>query len=210
MLHADDFRRLKASPVAVHYLFLLQDKNADNIPDFLEFSNFYRAKFHEELERFYQFTLLIMAWSIYLRRQGKRPNINNINFSRFFTIREDLTLETTEDIGKTGEIQLLERICGETTPEEWLTDVKLIMEELQELPPKTYLRGKLELGFFVKFVNALLVYLRSNLALDGGNVSTKTSLTEENAVEVLGPRLRIPSSLENFLQENLLLSTLDK
>jgi hypothetical protein len=179
-------------------------------PDFMEFDSVYRTKFHEELERFYQFARPIMAWSIYLRRQGKRPNINNINFSRFFTIRDDLTLEKTEEIRTTSEIQLLERVCGETTPEEWLTDAKLIMEELQEFPPKTYLRGKLELGFFVRFVNALLGYLRSNLAQDGGSVSTKTPLTEENAIEILGPRSRIPLSLEKFLQENLFLSSLDE
>ena len=170
---------------------------------FLEFENSYRAKFREELERFYKLTLPIAAWAIYLRRLGKRPNVNNIHFSRFFVLKADLTLEKSTEMQQDNETHFLEHVCGESTPAEYQTGIDTIKEELLKLSPKFYLRGKLELCFFVRFVNALLEHLKHNLSLDEGSVSTKTPLTEENAVEILGPRLRIPQSLASFLQENL-------
>ena len=163
----------------------------------MEFNARHRAKFEAELQRFYEFTTPLMAWIICLKRQGKSPIINNISISKIFTITKELTLEWKEDMQQVDKIiSLLERLCKAKTPEEVVNDIKLIIDnELLNLHPKSYIRGKLELDFFVNFIKTLLD--KSTL------VTTKTQLTEDNAIEILGPRALIPPSLEHFLQKHL-------
>ncbi len=177
----------------------------------MEFNSRHQAKFEEELKRFYEFTTPLMAWIICLKRQGKSPIVNNISISRFFNITKELTLEWKEDVQQVSNISLLENLCKEKTPEEALNDIKLIIDhELLNLDPKSYIRGKLELQFFVKFINTLFDSLNHAVSAKDENkstktplVTTKTQLTEDNAVEILGPRARIPRSLEGFLQQHL-------
>ncbi len=160
----------------------------------------------------------LMAWVICLKRQGKSPVINNISISRFFNITKELTLEWKEEMQQIGKsISLLETLCREKTPEEGV-DIKSMAErELLVLHPKSYIRGKLELQFFVKFINTLLDSLKHSVVANDENkstktplVTTKTQLTEENAVEILGPRALIPQSLEEFLQNNFAFLALEK
>lgn len=168
----------------------------------LDFSDIHLEKFREELERFYQYILPITAWIVYLRRKEKRPNVNNISFSRFFYFANDLTLEKSEELKLLGEVKLLEQLCGEVTPAGWLEESRIIMGELSTLVPKAYIKGKLELCFFVKFVEKMRRVVDDSISGSGG-VGVRTQLTEENAIEVLGPRLIIPRSVEGFLIRNL-------
>jgi hypothetical protein len=168
----------------------------------LDFSEIHLEKFREELGRFYQYVLPLIAWITYLRRKEKRPNVNNISFQRFFYFRNDLTLEKSEELRELGEIRLLEQICGEETPAEWLEESRTIMAELSALTPKTYIKGKLELCFFVRFVEKLRRIVDNSIS-GSGRVGVRTQLTEENAIEILGPRLTIAHSLEEFLLKNL-------
>ncbi len=168
----------------------------------LDFNEIHQKKFREELERFYQFVLPITAWIVYLRRRGKRPNVNNINFSTLFKFSDNLNLEKCEKLEQVGEVKLLEEICGEETPDSWQEDSQYVIRELAALMPKTYIRGKLEMCFFVKFIEKLRKAIDSTISGDG-RVSIRTHLSDENAVEILGPRLFIPHSLESFLQKNL-------
>lgn len=168
----------------------------------LDFSEIHIEKFREELERFYRYVLPITAWIVYLRRKEKHPNVNNISFQRFFYFGNDLTLEKSEELKQLGEIRLLEQICGEETPAGWLEESHTIIGELSALTPKTYIKGKLELCFFVRFVEKLRRIVDDAIS-GGGRVGVITQLTEDNAIEILGPRLIIPHSLEEFLRRNL-------
>ena len=193
------------------YMFERVWKELFRFSSFIEFRSKHRAKFEEELQRFYEFTTPLMAWVICLKRQGKSPVINNISVSRFFNITKELTLEWKEEVQKMSKsISLLETLCREKTPEEGV-DINLVIDrELLDLHPKSYIRGKLELQFFVKFINTLLASLNQAVLANDENkstktplVTTKTQLTEDNAVEILGPRALIPQSLEEFLQKHL-------
>jgi len=167
----------------------------------LDFEQVHREKFHTELGRFYQYTRPMMAWIIYLRRKGLRPNANNISFTKFFDWDTDLTLIKSKQ-WQDGGLTYLERICGVQTPDTWGSETDAVLKELSILAPKTYIRGKLELCFFVRFVERLMRILDNHLPGTDAGVMTKTLLSEENAIEVLGPRLSIPPSLERFLQDN--------
>jgi hypothetical protein len=168
----------------------------------LDFSEIHLEKFQKELERFYQLVLPITAWIVYLRREEKRPNVNNISFPRFFYFGNDLTLQKSEELKQLGEIKLLEQICREERPAGWLEESPTIMKELSALTPKTYIKGKLELCFFLRFVEKLRRVLDDSIS-GSGRVGVRTQLTEDNAIEILGPRLIIPHTLEEFLRRNL-------
>lgn len=66
-----------------------------------------------------------------------------------------------------------------------------------------YIRGKFEMWFFVKFTEKLTRMLQRAISDRGGKMGVKTQITEGNAIEVLGPRLQIPLSLEKFLHQNM-------
>jgi len=160
-------------------------------------------KFQVQLARFYNFVLPITAWIVYLRRKGIQPNINNVNFSRIFYFNEDLVIGKKEEIGLRGEIERLERTCGVVTPKGFLSHLGSLTKEFVELEPKTYIRGKFELWFFVKFIEKLTSMLRATISDLGESIGMKTQISEDNAIEVLGPRLQIPPSLDRFLHENI-------
>jgi hypothetical protein len=168
------------------------------------FDKFYQEKFQQELEHFYQFVLPIVAWGIHLKRNGKRPQMKEVRFSLLFTFKDDLSLGWDEKVEKMGIVNRLEQLCGEKTLQTWHAEGPDIIKELSSLVAKKYVRGKLELVFFVKFIEKLIILLDKEIsALKRGNVRIYTQIHENNAVEVLGPKLPIPESLRNFLLENV-------
>lgn len=162
-----------------------------------------QIKFLEELERFYEFILPVAAWIVCLRRSGLNPDLNNINLARFFYINNNLTLEKQREIIFEDGIDILDQMCGVTTPVVCRLDSSSVAKELADLNPKMYVRGKFELWFFVKFIQRLIEALHLALSEMGENVRVRTPINEGNAIEVLGPRLQIPLSLEEFLRRNL-------
>lgn len=129
-----------------------------------------------------------------------------MSVSRFFTFNNNLELEQTDEVKRVGELKLVEQVCSVETPDDWEIEGELIKRDLSTLIPKTYVKGKLELCFFVKFIDKFWHLLQQKIIDTGksGSVSIKTPLSEENAVEILGPRLALPQSLEIFLRRNLL------
>ncbi len=140
-----------------------------------------------------------------MRCQKLQPNVNNIKFSRFFHLNDDLIVEQSEEVKQKGLVNLLDTICSVVTPEQWFLEEENIMNELSTLNPKVYIQGKLELCFFVNFIQKLRRLLDQQITHQkGGSVGMRTQLSEENAVEVLGPRLPLPPpSLDTFLRRNL-------
>jgi hypothetical protein len=99
-------------------------------------------------------------------------------------------------------VAYFEKSCGVTSIAELQLELPKIISELRPLEPKTYIRGKYELWFFVKFIDKLIEILRTLSRSLGFSFKNRTSIGEENAMEVLGPRLPIPQSLHNFLVVN--------
>jgi hypothetical protein len=162
-------------------------------------------KFREDLSKFHEYVLPLIAWGIYLRRKGTKVNLKNINFSDFYFFSENINLERSEKAKRLGDFKLLEVTCGTQTPPNCQQEIGSIFHELTTLPPKSYISGKLEIGFFVAFLKALKRQLDQELTANvtKGRVLIRTQIHDHNALEVLGPRVMIPQSLKNFLQKNL-------
>ncbi len=177
----------------------------------VSFNETCRNKFQAALEQLYQFMLHVTAWGIYLRQKGQRPNMKNVRFTKFFVFAEDLTLEKSAEARRVGDTKLFESVCGAPVTIDTQAEFDAIIAHLTLLPPKVYVYGKLELEFFVEFVKKLVEYLWgyiSGLQINAGqerqgSVQVLTQLSERNAVEVLGPRVSMPVSLRQFLQENI-------
>ena len=126
------------------------------------------------------------------------------NVNTFFTFKDDLSLGWDEKVEKMGIVNRLEQLCGEKTLQSWHSEGPNIVKELSSLMPKKYVRGKLELVFFVKFIEKLVILLNREIStLKRGNVRAYTQIHENNAIEVLGPKLQIPESLRKFLLNNV-------
>ena len=131
--------------------------------------------------------------------------MKNIRFSDFFTFSEDLTLEKSNGANRLGTMRLLDITCGIETQPEYLLEIDAIKHTLSKLPPKAYTRGKLELGFLIAFIKEIVKLINNNISAikEKGRVMTQTEISEHNAIEILGPRVPIPPSLQKFLQNNV-------
>jgi hypothetical protein len=165
-------------------------------------------KFNEELNKFYEYMLPLVSWGIYLRQRGIHPNLKNINFSDFYFFSDEMKLEKSEKAKRLGDIRLLEAICNAQTPPNCMQEIDSITQELSLLPPKAYISGKLELSFFIAFIDVLVNRLSQELisTRNRGRVLLRTQINAHNAIEILGPRVIIPQSLKEFLQGNLALN----
>lgn len=107
--------------------------------------------------------------------------------------------EAKTEADYTGMISILDSHCKLVTPAEYLPAIELVKDELCAIPPKQYVRGKFELWFFIQFINELIRMLR-NIPL---SVKYKPQIGLDTALSILGPRLSMPPSLEDFLQRNM-------
>jgi hypothetical protein len=159
-----------------------------------------QGTFEEALYEFYSLILPISVWIIFMRRSRLDANLNNINLSRLMQFDSSChPLETTP--GRT--LAEAARMAGANTPPEYRAHINPISREIEDLHPKSYVRGKFEMWFFVEFVKALISSMDQDMRGRGLRLRIRTPLNHSNAVEVLGPRTDIPSSLEKFLIANL-------
>jgi len=155
--------------------------------------------FEQELKKFYLQLISITAWIIYTRKIGLKTNCKNIELKTLFKISNQLLIVKNKGEKK---IKYLERACGIKTPQgTWLKILSQARELRKDylLEPKKYVRGKYDLWFFIKFLDALEkvlldIFKSSNIPF---NVSTR--IHEGSAIEILGPRVLCPTSLRNFL-----------
>ena len=117
-----------------------------------------------------------------------------------YKFSEDLTLQAQP---LTDLVSHLENVCGINSIDDVNSELSLVINELVNIEPKKYIRGKYELWFFIKFIEKMVFVLQSTT---GESFKVRTQIGEANAVEILAPRVQMPKSIENFLQQNGLLS----
>ena len=155
-----------------------------------------REKFQEELQRFYDYIRPVMIWIIHHKKNRVRFRFHDIKLHELFEVNESLELRCIE-----GDVQSLiaklDRSCNLMTTTQCLEEEKDILE----LNPKTYIRGKFEVWFFLQFLKALEKSIKDM----GIEIRVQQGLLKEKViVQSLGPRLNsIPKSLSKFLERNL-------
>lgn len=147
------------------------------------------------LNSFHEFMIDIMAWVLLMRRQGKTLNLDSVKIKEFVYINENLELSLVYTTFE-GLIKRLFDIAKITFDNAYLAEIKKCREELSAIKPKKFVRGHFELEFFVIFLRKM----KSSLdTANGKKAKTHLEITIKNALDVLAPRLKIPESLELFL-----------
>jgi hypothetical protein len=148
-------------------------------------------QFKAALPDFYNTSRPWMAWLVAARRIGGKPNSTNVALRKVVALDSNLqaTFQWPEEMP-----EYLARMCGVKSPP---TDsaIQAVSEELRGLPPKSWLRGKVELAFFVLFLEGLEKQAKG---LDKKN-TVRTKIGLKNAVEIVAPRLPCPNDLQTFL-----------
>jgi hypothetical protein len=147
------------------------------------------ANFHKEI-------MPIIALILYFRKRNIVANLNQVKLEKVFNIKERVKR-------KKNIKQFLEHQMGvsESAPfKEVLNNIRTLKEIKNS---KYYVRGKYEMWFFIKFLNEIPKIMNQNRKKGQEKIKLSVNLTSSTAVSILAPRLRIPSELKVFLDNNL-------
>jgi hypothetical protein len=156
------------------------------------------------INNFNSLMLTVMAWVLYHKRNIENKNVTInlgcILMKKIYKINDDLDfeliIEDDDDIIRQLDIHTK---CN-TDFVLWHKYKECLIKELMTHPPKHYVRGHNEMEFFIYFINMVKNAL-SKAQMKALKMSV--DLTESNSIDLLGPRVQIPKSLENFLYKNL-------
>lgn len=155
-----------------------------------------RAKFREELERFYQYVEPIMIWGLYHKQIGTDFSFSDVKLHHLFEIESDLRLKKLADDNEL--VALLNKMCEIHTDNLFSDEEATLQNLIKDFEPKKYIRGKFEIWFFVKFLQKLATMLKTDLKIDFRY--SQGLMGERDIVKTLGPRVHpLPTSLHNFL-----------
>ena len=154
-------------------------------------------KFEKCLEGFHNIAIKIMCWTIYHQRIGNNPILKNIKIKDFFKIDENFDVMQTID--DPGLISILDSQGKVKTNQGWETEINNIYQEINGIDPKTFVRGKFEMEFFVEFIKKLREILNKTPKKQKIHVDITTS----NVIDILGPRVECPLCLDYYLKSNI-------
>jgi hypothetical protein len=160
-----------------------------------------RELFNKNLRLFTDSFAPVMAQVIIWRRQGSRPNLDNIDPKKFFLFEDGVLKVRSEFRKKKVRLEHASYRCQLPG-----ANPKLLRQAEKEFRANggvgKYVRGKYILWYFVQFalsLHAASPHFCSKLAK---KPKARISLGHANALIVIGPRVRIPESLRIFIQQN--------
>lgn len=139
----------------------------------------------------------LTAWILFHRRNGSRPNLNNINLDQICKISDDFAFSNNP---LATVVPLLDIWTQVTTPGDYLTTYHAALEsELGTYPREKIIRGKFVLWFVVLFLRVVKNKLVNHTPrrIINADISSKTAL------DLLGPRCALPASLSQYLDFHL-------
>jgi len=155
--------------------------------------------FYNALECFQESILPVMAQIVLWRRAGKRPCLDDIRPKEYFTyVNGTINLRDNFNTVQSRLEQAAMRVNLEISSQEELSQTE---SEFRQLNGKEkFIRGKYLLWFFVSYANEIHNSLSSIITRYTVSPKVRISLGSANAMAVLAPRIRCPSSLQNFLK----------
>src|SRR6185312_13223095 len=135
----------------------------------------------------------VMAWIIHLRRSGHRVVLNNVNMNKVIDLDGDC--KCTLAANWWSHILSAASVTGIAfDPVAHGT----VLTQLTSCDPKTYIRGKFELWFFVSFVTKVLDGVSARMS-GLPRAVCNVPIRPNTAVDVLAPRLQPPDTLRQFV-----------
>lgn len=159
--------------------------------------------FDSELDKFCMFLIPVMAWIVAWKRNGKRPSLNDILMRDLFSFSATSIQQVAKPKGHPDMVAYIHSQCNialDATVDIAPTELLLASKSNYRL----FARGKYVFWFLIEFCHA--VHKNGPILFSGVKSIPKLSLTisHMNAMAVVGPRARLPRSLEKFLKETFL------
>ena len=171
-----------------------------------------RKKMNEQLPLFYCSITVLMAWILFCRENRLKLNLSDVDISKLYDIDTDFNITRLRKIeGKS----FFGYISSNTNVENF--DFKRVLTITKELSnisnPKVFVRGKFELWFLFAFCKKTtdVIIPRLNKSIKAVNrVSSvkypkckiHVSITYQNILQLLAPRIKSPESVQKFLSLN--------
>lgn len=154
--------------------------------------------FDEQVRKYSELQIPIMSWIIYWRRQGKRPNLNNIQMKHMFKIIDGEVQKVKKPKQANSFQEYIHAQCGFRYDSS--IDISSIEQEIRNSEDiKKIVRGKYLLWFFVEFILSIQRSISKFSTVLNSPPKIKVSLSQSNFIIFGGPRARIPDSLKTFI-----------
>lgn len=155
------------------------------------------ATYQTQFEKSSKFFTEVMAWILFHRRTGSRPNLNNILLNSLCNISPQLEFHSL-NIGEA--IPQLDQWTEANTPANYLHDFhQALVDEINSYPKYSAIRGKFVLWFVVAFLNAV----KNEICNHAPRRKISTEISIKTALDVLAPRVQTPATLSSFLRQHL-------
>jgi hypothetical protein len=159
--------------------------------------------FESELDRFCQFLAPVMAWIVVWRHSGKRPSLNNILMRDLFRFSNASIEQVPTPRGQRDWAAYVHAQCGVSfDPTVDITPVQALFNSASNR--RRLARGKYLLWFLIEFCRAACRSAPQLFSGVHGIPKPSVQLSLKNAMSVVGPRARMPSSLREFLEKTFL------
>ncbi len=154
--------------------------------------------FEQELEAFLLGMIHIMAWILYWKRNGERPNLNNLQMGHLFSFEAGRlrVIGTPQDMPSVA--AYIHKQCNVVTKHD--VDITVVEAEFQQDGVyRKFTRGKYLLWFLVAFCNAVHRSTTSLFRSVRRPPRVRGDVSSSHGMVVIGDRARMPSSLRVFL-----------
>lgn len=154
--------------------------------------------FNDTLKEFYKASLLLTAYILLHKNRNNKINLSNISLADVFEVTKDFKVKRKAKI-----IRSLDRLCGVTTLNSYreLKSIVLLLSKINM--PKKYTRGKFELMYFVKCFSNVTDLLNTGKGTGEKKYKCSINLSNGTAMQILGPRLKIPTDIKSFFVKSL-------
>lgn len=174
----------------VFSLSTIQDADEEKILDM----------FDDQLEKFLQELMPTMAWIIYWKRSGKKTSkkdLDKIEMKKMFFFKEGLINRIPRPKNKTP-VEYIHCQCDVLFNQQF--DISSIISELKtDNKYKRFTRGKYVLWFLIAFTSNVHKEIKKISTNNFKKPKTHVNLSPSNGVTIIGPRVRIPPTLNSFL-----------
>ena len=144
-----------------------------------------------------EFLTHVMAWILFHRRQGNRPNLNNIKLNEMCEVSSDFIFSARPF---SSLISDLDKWTQVSTPASYINNShQHLLKELSTYKKESILRGKFVLWFVVLFLKAV----KSKISDHEPSRTISVDISAKTALDLLGPRCQIPVSLSAYLDVRL-------
>lgn len=182
---------VNADAISVIWTDLLQLQESD--PRFAKILDAYGSAY----QSFVGCMACVMSWIIHLRRTGHGVILNDVSMNKVVKLDENLMSTLRENWS--SHIVAASNTKGVLYDESFCDEVR---REIDGRDPKTFIRGKFELWFFIAFVSRTIGTLAERSG-DSPRAVLSVPVNMNTAIDILAPRLRTPPLLEAFLAKIL-------